>query len=208
MTSPRTLLISLGNPAPYLNTLHSAGHHALTALQPLLLSQPAFASQRIASKSVLASIGPEYALLQSPAIMNISGRWVSRAYRDLLGDVTSQAPESAGEDTPQPTLNLLLVHDDLEEDLGVVKVRKWASSHRGHNGVKSVNASLKPSAFPGARWARISIGIGRPAERERETVSDYVLREMTRYQQTVLKEKAGAGVLRCLQEWEAQAKKP
>ncbi|KAL2760364.1 hypothetical protein ACRALDRAFT_205669, partial [Sodiomyces alcalophilus JCM 7366] len=189
MSHPRILLISLGNPAPYLNTLHSAGHHALTALRPLLgPSQPPFASERHASKSALASTGPHYALLQSPSVMNISGRWVSRAYRDLQSRWTTPAsthspdaasPPATAQSPPPPPLSLLLVHDDLEEDLGVVKLRKWTSSHRGHNGVKSVNASLRPAEFPGAKWARVSIGIGRPAAREKADVSDYVLREMT-----------------------------
>jgi PTH1 family peptidyl-tRNA hydrolase len=132
--------------------------------------------------------------------MNVSGRWVQRAYRDLAASMAQEA-EALG--LPPPPLHLLLVHDDLEEELGVVKVRKWTSSHRGHNGVKSVNASLKPAAT-GARFARISIGIGRPKDRERESVSDYVLRDMTRHQQTTLKETAGLGVLRCLEEWLAQ----
>ncbi|KAM0327561.1 hypothetical protein ACHAQA_005852 [Verticillium albo-atrum] len=188
MAPPRILLFSLGNPSPYQNTLHSAGHHALASLIPLLSSQAPFAKTRHAAKSPLASFSPEYALIQSPSLMNISGKYASAAYR-------------AFED---PTLSLLVVHDDLEEELGVVRIRKWNSSHRGHNGVKSVGKSLRPADFPDARFARISIGIGRPEARERETVSDYVLREMTGLERRVLAEKAGEGVLRCLREWEAQ----
>lgn len=201
MAHARVLLLSLGNPAPYLNTLHSAGHHALAALQPLLgPSQTPFTSHRIESKATLASFGPRYVLYQSPSVMNVSGRWVQRAYRDLAATIAAEA-EALG--LPPPPLHMLLVHDDLEEDLGVVKMRKWASSHRGHNGVKSVNASMKaPAAAPGVpRFARVSIGIGRPKERGHDAVSDYVLREMTRFQQTTLKEQAGPGVLRCLEEW-------
>ncbi|KAM0278259.1 hypothetical protein ACHAQH_005272 [Verticillium albo-atrum] len=188
MPPPRILLFSLGNPSPYLNTLHSAGHHALTSLIPLLPSQPPFAKTRHASKSALTSISTEYVLIQSPSLMNISGKYASAAYR-------------AFED---PTLSLLIVHDDLEEDLGVVRIRKWSSSHRGHNGVKSVGKMLRPADFPEARFARISIGIGRPEAREREEVSDYVLRQMTGIERKVLAEKAGEGLLRCLREWEAK----
>ncbi|EEY23409.1 predicted protein [Verticillium alfalfae VaMs.102] len=188
MPPPRTLLFSLGNPSPYLNTLHSAGHHALAALIPLLPSQPALAKTRHAAKAPLASLSPAYALLQSPSLMNVSGKYAAAAYR-------------AFED---PTLSLLVVHDDLEEDLGVVRIRKWNSSHRGHNGVKSVGKLLRPADFPAARFARISVGIGRPEAREREAVSEYVLREMTGVERSVLAEKAGEGVLRCLREWEAQ----
>lgn len=194
MKPPRILIISLGNPYPYTNTLHSAGHHALAALQPLLPAQPIFSAKRIGSKSCASSLGPDYALLQSPAIMNVSGRWVSHAYREML----------AGRDPRE--MGLLLVHDDLEEDLGVVRTRKWQSSHRGHNGIKSVNKALKPADDLAARppWARISVGIGRPEGRLRETVSDFVLRQMGGEEVATLRERAGPGVLRCLEEWEAK----
>ncbi|GKT46192.1 putative permease [Colletotrichum spaethianum] len=191
MAAPRFLLISLGNPEPYYNTLHSAGHHALNHLQKLLgPSQPAFHRGRFGGSSCLASIGPKYAMIQSPAIMNVSGKWVAKAWKETLG-------------TRDPAdLSLILVHDDLEEELGFVKTRKWKSSHRGHNGVKSVNACLRQADYPGSEWARICIGIGRPEEREKATVSNYVLKPMSRHQWSALEANAGSGALECLLAWE------
>ncbi|KAK1966361.1 peptidyl-tRNA hydrolase [Colletotrichum sublineola] len=191
MAAPRFLLISLGNPEPYYNTLHSAGHHALHHLQKLLgPSQPAFHRGRFGGSSCLASIGPKYAMIQSPSLMNVSGKWVAKAWKEALG-------------TRDPAdLSLILVHDDLEEELGFVKTRKWTSSHRGHNGVKSVNACLREADYPGSKWARICIGIGRPEDRERATVSKYVLQPMSRQQWSALEQNAGPGAYECLVAWE------
>lgn len=201
MFSPRFLIISLGNPAPYSETLHSAGHLALNSLQALLHdTQPRFTSDRHGKKSCLASVGPKYTMLQSPTLMNVSGPWVSKAWREILQAHTEQGLSPSD-------LSLILAHDDLEEELGVVKTRKWNASHRGHNGVKSVNGSLRHTDYKDSKLARISIGIGRPGERDKGTVSDYVLRPMTKFQKDAIQSQVGAGVLKCLEEMERQWEK-
>ncbi|KAL0932721.1 peptidyl-trna hydrolase [Colletotrichum truncatum] len=192
--NPRFLLISLGNPAPYTDTLHSAGHHALKQLQGLLSpSQPAFKRTDLFGKSCKASIGDKYTLVQCPTLMNVSGGFTAKAWQKALA--TQENPAD---------LHLVVVHDDLEEDLGVVKMRKWKSSHRGHNGIKSILARLREADYPGAKWARISVGIGRPDAREKATVANYVLRPMTADEILTLEDKAAPGVLDCLLEWEKQ----
>lgn len=193
MPISRFLVISLGNPSPYLDTLHSAGHLALDALQRLLSpDQMPFVSDRYGKKTVLASAGPRYIMLQSPTLMNVSGPWVAAAWKGVLSDQGLGPSE----------LPLVLVHDDLEEDLGVVKVKQWKSSHRGHNGVKSVHASLNISQYPGALWTRISVGIGRPEGRDKSTVSDYVLRKMSKWEKSTIQDQAGPGIIRVLMELE------
>ncbi|KAK3403407.1 peptidyl-tRNA hydrolase [Sordaria brevicollis] len=187
----RFLVVSLGNPGEYRDTFHSAGHLVLESFQkklPESLGQPAFTSERHGKKAVRASAGPKYTLLQSPTLMNITGPWLARAYKEFLVD-QALSPEEVG---------LVLVHDDLEEELGVVKVRQWKASHRGHNGIKSVLASLPP--MPDAKWARVSIGIGRPDERDQTTVSDFVLSKIPRHAKGILQDKGGSGL------WEALGK--
>lgn len=191
--NPSFLLISLGNPAPFADTLHSAGHHALKQLQALLPSQPAFKKTDLFGKSCQASVGEKYALVQCPTAMNNSGGFTSRAWQKEL----------ARQENPAD-LHMVVVHDDLEEDLGVIKMRKWKTTHRGHNGVKSIKGMLKDADYPGAKWARISIGIGRPETREKSTVADYVLRPMTVDEIFTLNDKAAPGVLDCLVEWETK----
>ncbi|KAK4164270.1 peptidyl-tRNA hydrolase [Cladorrhinum sp. PSN259] len=195
----RFLVISLGNPgAAYRDTYHSAGHNVLNGLQKLISAeQPAFTSERHGKKSTLASIGPRYSLIQSPAIMNVSGPWVSKTYREHLVYMGLQPSE----------LGVVLVHDDLEEDLGVVKLRNWARSHRGHNGVKSVNASLQVPQDLTAKWGRISVGIGRPSERDQTTVADFVLSKMSKHTKEVLEEKGSRGALSALLELEGKNRK-
>ncbi|KAI1138449.1 peptidyl-tRNA hydrolase [Hypoxylon sp. FL0543] len=191
MSNPRFLIVSLGNQAPYYDCLHSAGHFALASLQKLLSpSQPPFAPERHGGRSCLTSAGSTYTMLQSPTQMNVSGPWLARAWKEALQNYALKPSE----------LSLVLVHDDLEEALGRVRMRNWTASHRGHNGVKSVNGSLRPAEFPGSRWSRISIGIGRPEERDHISVSDYVLKKMTRHQRDVIDNQVGPRVLDYLHE--------
>lgn len=194
---PHFVVVSLGNPAPYADTLHSAGHIVLQSLQQQLHrdprhNQPAFASQRFGKKATQASLGQRYTLLQCPTLMNVSGPWVAKAWREVLAEAAEQHP-----DRP---VGLVVVHDDLEEDMCVVKVRKWDRSHRGHNGLKSIMATMRQAEFKGSKWAKISVGIGRPEGRDHGTVSDYVLKPLSKYQRGLLSENTASPVLAALEE--------
>ncbi|KAL2195207.1 peptidyl-tRNA hydrolase [Corynascus similis CBS 632.67] len=196
MSLRRILVISLGNPGELRNTYHSAGHMVLEALQRTLgREQPPFAPARVGKATALASVGPRYSLLQSPAVMNVSGPWVARAYREHL-----QAGGGGGL-TPSE-VGVVLVHDDLEEELGVVKIRDWKRSHRGHNGIKSVNGALQP--HPAGRWARVSIGIGRPDARDKRSVSDFVLSKVPRHARSILEGSGSRGLFDALAELETK----
>ncbi|KAI8626374.1 mitochondrial peptidyl-tRNA hydrolase [Xylariaceae sp. FL1651] len=190
MPAPRFLVVSLGNQAPYFDCLHSAGHFALSAVQKALApSQPHFASERYGKKSCMASSSQQYTLIQSPTMMNNCGPWVHAAWKEMLQRHQLQPSE----------LGLVLVHDELEADLGEVRIRKWKTSHRGHNGVKSVKNNMDQLNYPKDHWSRILIGIGRPEERTPSVVSDYVLRKMTPFHMKKING-VGSKVIRCLQE--------
>ncbi len=93
--------------------------------------------------------------------MNESGKGVAAAFHSFL----RQAPEG----------RLVVVYDELERPLGNVTVRtKEGASAKGHNGLKSIMASLG-----GKNFARVGVGIGRPVSRESEDVAAYVLRKMS-----------------------------
>ena len=66
-----------------------------------------------------------------------------------------------------PSSRILVCHDDLDLDLGKMKL-KLGGSAGGHRGVLSCEQSLACKDF----W-RLRIGIGRPARKE--DVPDYVL---------------------------------
>lgn len=199
--NPRFLVISLGNPPPHADSLHSAGHIALQSLQQRLNdgasshAQPKFASERVAKKATQTSRGPKYTLLQCPTLMNVSGPWVTKAWREVLAESKEQHP-----DRP---LGLVIVHDDLEEDMCVVKVRKWDRSHRGHNGLKSIMAQMRQADHKDCKWAKVSLGIGRPEGRDHDTVSDYVLRPLSKYQRSTLSENSASPILAALHQIEA-----
>jgi PTH1 family peptidyl-tRNA hydrolase len=67
--------------------------------------------------------------------------------------------------------NLILVHDDLDLDPGTVRV-KVGGGAGGHNGLRSTIQNLGPD------FVRVRIGIGRPPEGARTSVTDFVLGRM------------------------------
>ena len=74
-------------------------------------------------------------------------------------------------------------------------------SAKGHNGVKSVQASLQGGGWGerlGAGFVKIGVGIGRPVSREKGDVSDYVLGAVGGEEMRRLRGAAGVleGVLR------------
>ncbi|KAH8602463.1 peptidyl-tRNA hydrolase [Bisporella sp. PMI_857] len=156
----RLLVASIGNPAPYLGTLHSAGHTVLTALGREM-GYPPFVKNLKYAKG-LVSAGPEFTFWQSPSLMNISGPPTAAAWRQFLADGGAGGKGM-----------LVVVHDELELGVGEVKVMRGEQSHKGHNGVRSIKGVLG-----GEKWMRIGVGIGRPLSREKEDVADYVLRKM------------------------------
>ena len=62
--------------------------------------------------------------------------------------------------------DVFVFHDDMDIDLGKVKV-KFGGSNAGHNGIDSINKNI------GKNYSRIRIGIGRP--QKNSTGADYVL---------------------------------
>ena len=61
--------------------------------------------------------------------------------------------------------NVIVVHDDLDVELGKIKAKIGGGS-AGHNGLKSIDQAIS------ANYMRVRVGIGRPASGD---VSDYVL---------------------------------
>jgi len=62
--------------------------------------------------------------------------------------------------------DVFVFHDDMDIDLGKVKV-KFGGSSAGHNGIESIDKNI------GKNYSRIRIGIGRP--KNKSTGADHVL---------------------------------
>ena len=144
------LIVGLGNPGPqYSWTRHNAGFMVLDRLSRLSgipVTRKAF--------SGLAGDGnwegERVYLLKPQTFMNLSGRSVAEAlrfYKLSLAD-------------------LIVIHDDLDIPFGQVRLKE-GGGHGGHNGLRSLAQELGS-----ADYARIRIGIGRPAHGD---VVNYVL---------------------------------
>jgi peptidyl-tRNA hydrolase, PTH1 family len=172
----RLLIASLGNPQPYHSTRHSAAHILLKAFASGLNFPPLVKNKSFGNGSVTFGAGagrPEYTLWQSGSQMNVSGMGVMKAWKEFLSQQSLIFEGVTG---------LVILHDELETFPGQLKVRRGDGSAKGHNGIKSVMAILKGAGmlYPlGDRFIKIGIGIGRPASRERDDVSAFVLGQVT-----------------------------
>jgi peptidyl-tRNA hydrolase, PTH1 family len=151
----RTLIVGLGNPGPqYVNTRHNIGFMVIDKLSDKLgvtLSQQKFNGLYGQGR---ISTGHPVTLLKPQTFMNLSGK--------------SVAPCAQFFKISPP--QLIVIHDELEFPFGTIRV-KVGGGHAGHNGLKSIDASLGTKDF-----IRIRVGIGRP---KRGAVSDYVLSNFT-----------------------------
>lgn len=133
-------MVGLGNPgAEYAATRHNVGFevieslaHALRGRKELALPGGMLEQGRLRGRPLL--------LLRPMRYMNRSGGPTAEAVR-------------RNELTPK---RILVVHDDLDIEIGRMKIRTGGSSG-GHNGVQDIIESLGTEAFP-----RLRIGIGRP----------------------------------------------
>ncbi|KAL7273181.1 hypothetical protein RUND412_003976 [Rhizina undulata] len=172
MTVARKLLVcSIGNPAPYIGTRHSAGHTVIELVRQTLQYSP-FSIER--TYGGLVSFGiydQQYTLFQSPSLMNVSGKPVKNAWRAFLQDLHVEERDRA---------LLVVLHDELDKALGQVKVKKTGSPS-GHNGLKSCIEYLQTKDF-----YRLGVGIGRPDSKESREISNYVLGKMTSFEKRML----------------------
>jgi PTH1 family peptidyl-tRNA hydrolase len=144
------LIVGLGNPgAAYAPTRHNAG---MWVIERAAARWAVRLAKRGMAHRGSGRLGPELLELAGTLDwMNITGP----PLKGLLREYSLTAD------------NLILVHDDLDLDLGRLRI-KQAGGHGGHNGIKSVIDAIGTPQF-----ARIKIGIGRPAPRQDS--ADYVL---------------------------------
>ncbi|KAH3904162.1 hypothetical protein HBI56_116140 [Parastagonospora nodorum] len=202
------LVCSIGNPgSTYANTLHSAGH-ILTSYLAVHKSYKPFTKGLAGQVSTPDTSGMSFGIFsgfqrtdgapitvaqdwtfwQSTSLMNVSGKGVGRAYNEWLKDVKRKYGDPAIEG------RLVVVHDELESQLGKVTVRDGTASAKGHNGLKSCQASLGKT-----KWWRVGVGIGRPDSREPDVVAKYVLKKMSPREKSAL-ENSAVGVFKALEE--------
>jgi peptidyl-tRNA hydrolase, PTH1 family len=170
----RVLLIAgLGNPGlSYKNTRHNIGFMVLQRWAELLGIR--LSSRAFSAKSGRARVGEREIILLCPqTYMNESGRSV----RACANFYRIEAE------------NILAVHDDLDLDLGRIKVVKNGGGG-GHKGVLSVFQHLGTRAFN-----RVKIGVGRP--RYSEPVDEFVLRPFYKDDERIVRKVIEGAVHAC-----------
>jgi len=82
--------------------------------------------------------------------------------------------------------NLIVIHDDIDLDPGVLRIRKQGSAG-GHNGIKSIIAHI------GSEFPRVKVGVGeKPAQFD---LADYVLSRFSKEEREAAEEAMDRAVL-------------
>ncbi|MDA1095836.1 MAG: aminoacyl-tRNA hydrolase [Chloroflexi bacterium] len=145
-------VVGLGNPGQkYTSTRHNAGAMAVERLAKK--HAIAIATRRGESKIGRGQIdGNDVTLALPLTFMNVSGEAVAPLVRR----------DGSG------ASKILIVYDDVDLPLGRIRLRPDGSAG-GHNGMRSVIASLGSDRFP-----RLRIGVGRPEAAGQNTIA-YVI---------------------------------
>ncbi len=148
------MVVGLGNPGEkYKNTRHNSGFKVIKSLALKHGCSPEKKSSALVAECRIE--GARTGLVQPLKLMNRSGRVVGKLARNY---------QLSSED-------FLIVHDDMDLELGRIKLKKSGSSG-GHRGVESIIKALETADF-----SRLRVGIGRPPAGVRP--SDYVLTEFS-----------------------------
>lgn len=162
-TNNTTMIVGLGNPGlQYRYTRHNAGFMVAQALADKLelkLMRVKFRCQIGDGKLD----GIPLIIAKPLTYMNESGSAVSSLLRYFK----------------VPLERLLVIHDDLDLPLGVLRLRPGGGS-AGQRGMQSITEKLGTNAFP-----RLRFGIGRPPGRM--DPADYVLEKFGTSEQELLK---------------------
>lgn len=145
------LLIGLGNfGKEYAKTRHNFG---FLALDQIIADHGLSAMGKKFSSEVFSGeiFGKKVIALKPQTYMNLSG----------------QAALEAVQFYKIPLQNIIVLHDEIDIQLGKIKVKIGGGS-AGHNGLKSLDGAI------GKEYWRIRLGVGRPENKEFE-VADYVL---------------------------------
>ena len=149
------LIVGLGNPEPqYSKTRHNMGFDTINLIAKkhnIELSKKGFdgiyGSGEIEGEKVI--------LLKPQTYMNESGKSIIQA-KNFYKIENS---------------NIIVIYDDIDLDVGVVKLRKKGGAGT-HNGMKSVVSNLETTEFP-----HIRIGTGMPEFKE--ILISYVISKLT-----------------------------
>ena len=156
------LIVGLGNPEEeYDKTRHNMGFHAINKLAKQY--QIEIMKKKFKGLYGTGEIENQKVILLKPqTYMNLSGESIQEVanYYHI------------------PVENILVIYDDMDIDIGKVKIRKKGGAG-SHNGMKSIVNHLKSENFP-----RIRIGIGTPKDKSDSIY--YVIGPIPKEEQEIL----------------------
>src|SRR5687768_8193246 len=164
------LVVGLGNPGPrYAGTRHNVGFAAVDLLAGRHSAEWAAAPR--GAEALVANWRMGGAIFAKPlTFMNLSGGAVVallQFYKIELAD-------------------MLVIVDEVQLETGRIRLRPDGSAG-GHNGLKSIIASLGTGGFP-----RLRVGVGRPLKNDaRRDLADHVLAKFDADERPIIDEAIG-----------------
>ena len=157
------LIVGLGNPGKeYEKTRHNVGFNVVDAY--LKDKNIDITKEKFDGLYADTNINGERIIFLKPQkYMNLSGE-VVRKYVDYFKIDTS---------------DILVIHDDLDQELGKIKLKQNSSSG-GHNGIKNIEQCLNTKDYK-----RLKIGI---SNNKKLDTKDYVLGKFTKEESDTLSE--------------------
>ena len=155
------VLVGLGNPeAKYKLNRHNVGFMAIDSIVANYKLAPY--KTKFQSQIVTKKINDTPVIFSKPqTFMNLSGKSIG----NILNFYKLKCE------------NVIVIHDDLDLNLGTVKTKIGGSSG-GHNGLKSLDSII------GKNYRRLRIGIGHPGEKT--LVHNYVLGDFSKSQNIII----------------------
>jgi PTH1 family peptidyl-tRNA hydrolase len=149
------LIVGLGNPGnEYAGSPHNIGFEVARVLNERWgLGKPKSRWRGLLTEGRAGVGGPRVAILMPQTYMNEAGRSVGPARGELRVELD----------------HVLVLHDEIDLPFGDIRVR-LGGGLAGHNGLKSLKASLGSADF-----RRVRIGVGRPPTTDPDRVAAYVL---------------------------------
>lgn len=155
MQQELALIVGLGNPGPgYAGNRHNVGAMAADLLAAKIGGK--FKSHKAGADICEGRLGSTRLVIAKP-----------RSYMNLSGGATAGLARFFKID---PT-DVVVIHDELDLPFGTIRL-KSGGGEGGHNGLKSISASLGTKDY-----SRVRFGIGRPPGRQ--DPADYVLKDFS-----------------------------
>jgi PTH1 family peptidyl-tRNA hydrolase len=173
------LIVGLGNPGDtYIDSRHNIGFSVVDLL----------------SKEAKCSFKRDRGMFALTCRMKLSGEDVIMAKPVTFMNLSGGSVKALVRKYKVETGQLLVVCDDLDLDLGRIKIRPSGSAG-GHHGLESIIDSIQSNQF-----ARLRVGIGRP--HSGADVSDYVLARFNRREKEIM-DQAVQVAAACVNSWVA-----